>query len=181
MPLCQLRENLEAFWDNTFVLLGREETDCTCSPSSPNAPNKRLGAAPPSSLLLLAAHCSFPQSERKVSRALEDVGLSIGRHGLLVLSSALQAPQRRRMSFSAHCLNLCTSLFMRWMLHLCICPCRSPLLMPTSSHMLFRGPSQPAQHLAGQAQNLLRPKHKIHLSLVPALNFDKHLEKPMKK
>lgn len=52
MYLCQLREKLEAFWNNIFSLLGREETDCVYFPS--NAATKRLGAAPLSSLLLLA-------------------------------------------------------------------------------------------------------------------------------
>lgn len=32
-------------------------------------------------------------------------------------------------------------------------------------------------HLAGQAQNLLRPKHKICFSLVLALIFEEHLRK----
>lgn len=79
MSLCQSRENLEDFWDNTFVLLGREEIGCKCSPSTPNAPNERLGAAPLSSLLLLATMkertepCSFPQSKRKVPQVLENV------------------------------------------------------------------------------------------------------------
>jgi len=43
--------------------------------------------------------------------------------------------------------------------------------------MLFRGPRQLSQHLAGQAQNVLKLEHKICLPLLLALDFDEHLGK----
>lgn len=63
------------------------------------------------------------------------------------------------------------------MLHLSVFALVDCLLQCLPYATLFREASQPAHHLAGQAQNLLRPKHQIHFSLVLALNFDKHLRK----
>lgn len=120
----------------------------------------------------------FPQNTKKVSQALENVESECRDAWPAYIDQGITSSMEKQdFLFSSLFKLKCLLFHGEDAASFCIRPRTLLFAMLTSCHMLFRGPKQPAQHLAGQAQNLLSPNHKICFVLILVLNFVKHIRK----
>lgn len=155
--------------------------DHACFPFTPTASSKKLGASPPSLLLVITfwkngVNPAPLPTVRRMGHKPWKVESLYSENITSPYSLGHSSTEEQDFLFLP-LVQLRYLLFLGWILHVSVLVLVDCLLQCLPQHMRFGRPGQLAQPLAGQVHSSLRSKHKIRFSLPLVWNFDLCLRK----